>query len=308
MDRIVIQIRSKNPVRRRGAVSCLRSCLFNKDIHWWIVHEVKALNHLLMPLVHPTPFTEKEKEGMDVLLWMAAESPNKTVETERDILKMMLECVILLCQRRGVREVLRKGKVYYIVRNLDNSTEVEEINEAIYEIVNLLIMDEDPSVPVDTFDNQQHEAIKAMDEEHEAREAEALAREQLKALLPKPEVIEGSENKVKESVYGSKEEEERERNRQMKMVMGNEASSTSHQKEVVIEEEVHLSANEVNNLVYNSDSDEEVFDEALNDFAFKKWKKNILNTLVNKSWYDFVIDGSCLTNARRLESVFKLYI
>ena len=37
---------------------------------------------------------------------------------------------------------MRKQKVYNVVRNLDQSLEHEEISEAIYEIVNLLMRDE----------------------------------------------------------------------------------------------------------------------------------------------------------------------
>lgn len=135
----------------------LLSLLFDKDDHWWMLYDVNVLNYLLMPIVDPTPFTDKEKEGMDPLLWMQAENPDKKVEPEQDILKMLIECLQLLCQRRGIREELRKRKVYYIIRNMDSKTEVEEINAAVYEVVNLLICDEDPSVPVDTYQNQSAE-------------------------------------------------------------------------------------------------------------------------------------------------------
>jgi hypothetical protein len=65
-------------------------------------------------------------------------------------MKMMLECLLLLCQRRGIREELRKRKVYPIMRNLDLKIENNEaISTAIYEVVNLLISDEDPNTPID---------------------------------------------------------------------------------------------------------------------------------------------------------------
>ena len=91
---------------------------------------------------------------MDPVLWLQAENPQKKVEPEQDILKMLIECLQLLCQRRGIREELRKRKVYYIIRNMDSKTEVEEINAAVYEVVNLLICDEDPNTPIDTYHNQ----------------------------------------------------------------------------------------------------------------------------------------------------------
>lgn len=65
---------------------------------------------------------------------------------------MLLECIVLLCQRRGIREELRKRKVYPVVRNLDIKTEDEAINTIIYEIVNFLMGDEDNATPIDTYD------------------------------------------------------------------------------------------------------------------------------------------------------------
>jgi hypothetical protein len=65
---------------------------------------------------------------------------------------MLLECIVLLCQRRGIREELRKRKVYPVVRNLDLKTEDEGINTIIYEIVNFTMGDEDEATPVDTYD------------------------------------------------------------------------------------------------------------------------------------------------------------
>ena len=51
-------------------VGCIRSCLFNSDVHWWMVNEMKIIPVLLLPLVTETEFTENEKKGMDPILWM----------------------------------------------------------------------------------------------------------------------------------------------------------------------------------------------------------------------------------------------
>jgi hypothetical protein len=70
-------------------------------------------------------------------------------------MKMMLECLLLLCQRRGIREELRKRKVYPVMRNLDLKIENNEtISTAIYEVVNFLISDEDPNIPTDVDDSE----------------------------------------------------------------------------------------------------------------------------------------------------------
>jgi hypothetical protein len=150
MQKLVKQVRSRNPVRRRGAVASIRTCLFDNEIHWWFLHEVGALPFIMMPIVVSTPFTDMEKVGMDPILWLNAEDPLKKWEPEIDILTMLLECIILLCQKRGIREELRKRQVYPICRNLDYLQDDESVSNLILEIVNFLMRDEHPDTPIDS--------------------------------------------------------------------------------------------------------------------------------------------------------------
>jgi len=85
-----------------------------------------------------------------------ASNPNKSSEPELDILVMLLECVVLLCQRRGVREELRKRRVYCVVRNLDVhlGEQLERVTELIYDIVNFLIGDEDQDTALDRYEDR----------------------------------------------------------------------------------------------------------------------------------------------------------
>ena len=53
-ERLIKQIRSRNVTRRRGSIASIRNCLFDKEIHWWMFHEVKILPYLLLPLVVDT--------------------------------------------------------------------------------------------------------------------------------------------------------------------------------------------------------------------------------------------------------------
>mmetsp|Transcript_10754 Transcript_10754/g.16207 ORF Transcript_10754/g.16207 Transcript_10754/m.16207 type:complete len:311 (-) Transcript_10754:93-1025(-) len=152
LKNIAPQIRSRNLVRQRGSVGCLKSCLFDQEIHWWIVCEVNALSFIMFPLLTAIAFTEKEKEGMDPVLWLHVDqltqddNKPKTLTIPLDILQMLLECILLLCQRRLLREELRKRKVYPIIKNLDYTLEDEgdgPIRESIYSIVDLLMGEEE---------------------------------------------------------------------------------------------------------------------------------------------------------------------
>lgn len=67
---------------------------------------------------------------------------------------MLLECIVLLCQRRGIREELRKLKVYNVVKNFHLQVEDEKIGEIIYQIVDFLMGDEDQETPIDTYEHK----------------------------------------------------------------------------------------------------------------------------------------------------------
>ncbi len=56
---------------------------------------------------------------------------------------MLLDCIVLLCQRRVIREELRKLHVYYVVKNLAPEVmENDEIFATIQNIVDFLMRDE----------------------------------------------------------------------------------------------------------------------------------------------------------------------
>ena len=71
---------------------------------------------------------------------MAAKNPEKKAEENDDCIQMLLECILMLCTRRLVREELRKRKVYPIVRNFNYSLpqENEKFDSLILDIVNFL--------------------------------------------------------------------------------------------------------------------------------------------------------------------------
>eukprot|EP00981_Chlorochromonas_danica_P007516 scaffold1767_cov178-Ochromonas_danica.AAC.21 len=88
-------------------------------------------------------------DGMDPRLWLQASSsssPAKPLERNPEIQKMLLDCLLLLCQSRRMRERLRQKKVYPILRNLDLIIEEDQeaISLVILDVVNFLIGDEDP--------------------------------------------------------------------------------------------------------------------------------------------------------------------
>lgn len=145
LTKLILQLRSKNDVRRRGIILSVKNILFDSNLHWWLVFETNLVTNMMLLLVVPTPFTDREREGLDMLLWIASQDPNKQYEQDMSSRKALVECVLLLCQTRKIREELRRRKVYPILRNLDYVQEGDEVSEVVLEIVQFLMRDEDPA-------------------------------------------------------------------------------------------------------------------------------------------------------------------
>jgi hypothetical protein len=79
---------------------------------------------------------------------------------------MLLESLLILCQTRIIRDRLRVRKVYPVIRNLDYFQDNEEVSAAIYEVVTLLIGNEDQSNPsqIPTLEPPQDQEEKKGDE------------------------------------------------------------------------------------------------------------------------------------------------
>lgn len=82
-------------------------------------------------------------------------NPNKEVDPNPNIIFSIIECMLLLCQKRGIREEIRKMKVYPIVRNLELHLEAgEELSENIYKLVTFLVGEEEKEGHVDTYEEE----------------------------------------------------------------------------------------------------------------------------------------------------------
>eukprot|EP01038_Epipyxis_sp_PR26KG_P012269 gene12269-16452_t len=109
--------------------------------------------YLLLPLIiSNTPFTEQEILKINPKLVLKQNQiisiVNEGIElpdykNEIENIHMIMECLVLLCQRRNIREELRKQNVYPIVRNCDYYLENDEINNTAHEIVNFLMGEEE---------------------------------------------------------------------------------------------------------------------------------------------------------------------
>ena len=75
------------------------------------------------------------------------------VAEKKDFIIMLLESLLILCQRRNMREELRKKKVYPIIRNVDVELNDDKVSSVVFELVQMLMRDEEP-LPIQSSDSK----------------------------------------------------------------------------------------------------------------------------------------------------------
>lgn len=145
LPRLVLELKSKNPIRRRGAAASIRNCCYETMDHDWLLHDVEIVGHLLLPLAGPEPLTEAETDGLLSMVKdeLVLKGTNKIREDDDTTRESILNALYLLCTSKVSRQFLRRVRAYPIVRNLDNVETNEKNKEIIYNIVSFLIRDEE---------------------------------------------------------------------------------------------------------------------------------------------------------------------
>ncbi|CAK4451845.1 unnamed protein product [Aphanomyces euteiches] len=140
------QVHSPNVIRRRGVVQALRNLCFDSDNHFFLYDTLDIVSHLQRRLAGPEPLEADDKVGMSSAV-LAVLGPKKKRETDVQVRKEVVECLILLSSSRNGRNVLRQKKVYPIVRNAHLVESNEEVSDQIYKLVDFLIRDEEGEEP-----------------------------------------------------------------------------------------------------------------------------------------------------------------
>ena len=137
------QLKSNNPLRRRGIAGLIRNCVLDgRDSVWWMLYDVKLLQYILYPLSGPEELTVEEKRGLHPDLWL--EGPNKKREPDHLTRLFLVQALLLLCKSgRKAREVLQSERVSVVLKWADMVEEQEDVSESIQECLELLKSEED---------------------------------------------------------------------------------------------------------------------------------------------------------------------
>ncbi|ETW03621.1 hypothetical protein H310_05024 [Aphanomyces invadans] len=140
------QVHSPNVVRRRGVIQALRNLCFDSDNHFFLYDTLDIVAHMQRRLAGPEPMEDSDKVGMPASV-LAVLNPKKKRETDAQVRKDIIECLLLLCSSRNGRNILRQKKVYPIVRNAHLVEADEDVSDQIYKLVDFLIRDEEGEEP-----------------------------------------------------------------------------------------------------------------------------------------------------------------
>lgn len=97
--------------------------------------------YLLLPLMGPEEYSDEDTDGMLEDLQLLP--PDKEREKDVEILKTHLETLLLLTTTREGRDLMRRIKVYPVVRECHLHVENDEVREACERVVQILKRDEE---------------------------------------------------------------------------------------------------------------------------------------------------------------------
>lgn len=157
LQRLLCFTGENHSIIRRGSVaSILKNCCFDHECHETLIHQFgdndDFICSLLLPLAGSTneELTEEENEQLPMDLQYLP--IDKKRESDRDIQKILLETILLLCATRPVRKYLRSKQIYFILRQYHRQEHIDfECDRTCSRIIQILIGDEDDHVETDNL-------------------------------------------------------------------------------------------------------------------------------------------------------------
>ncbi|XP_022650643.1 protein HGH1 homolog isoform X2 [Varroa jacobsoni] len=138
-----ISLSTATPTRRFGAVGTIRNCTFDTEYHQWLLKELDILPRLLIPLIGPEVETNLDEEDMEQLpIDCQYLGPDKKMEENPEIRKMLIEALNQLCATSLGRKYLKENGTYFVLRELHKVEKDRVVVVACENLVDILIQDE----------------------------------------------------------------------------------------------------------------------------------------------------------------------
>jgi hypothetical protein len=189
LQRLLPELRSPNPIRRRGMAGMLRNCCTDQDSAFWFLTQLRLVDHhILMLLAGPEELDLEEKQGLHPDLWL--KGPDQEREPDHLTRLFLVQAILMLCQTgRQSRLELNRIRTSVILKYADMVEEHDDVSDVISECLLYLKRDE-----VDTGggggDATAGFSIEEVDDENENEDPSltAVATQRIGGLAPASQV------------------------------------------------------------------------------------------------------------------------
>lgn len=129
-------------LQKRGLTSTLYNCMFNSENHLVLLNPpFSILTYLLYPLAGPEEFDEDEVEKLPIELQYL--ESDKEREKDAEVRRLLLKSLLMLCDTKSSRELLRDNQAYLILREYHKWEKDPSLILACENVVDILIRTED---------------------------------------------------------------------------------------------------------------------------------------------------------------------
>ncbi|KAJ5600578.1 hypothetical protein N7450_001645 [Penicillium hetheringtonii] len=143
ITKLTVFTEHKSDIRRKGVASTIKNVAFDVPSHPMLFDEDAAnlLPYLLLPITGPEEYSDEDM--MDMLPDLQLLPPDKKRDSDPTIIATHVETLLLLTTTREGRDLMRRVKVYPVIRECHLHVEDEGVKEACDRLVQVIMRDEE---------------------------------------------------------------------------------------------------------------------------------------------------------------------
>lgn len=149
LTKLTVFTEHKSVIRRKGVASTIKNVAFEIPSHpaFLAEDEINILPYLLLPITGSEEYDEEDTMAMLPDLQLLP--PDKTRDSDPSVIQTHVETLMLLTTTREGRDLMRKIKVYPIIRETHLQVENDDVREVCERLVQVLMRDEENDEKVD---------------------------------------------------------------------------------------------------------------------------------------------------------------
>ncbi|KAG5913997.1 hypothetical protein E4U42_000739, partial [Claviceps africana] len=165
LSKIRVFTEHKSDVRRKGVASTLKNVAFDITAHPALLSDegINVLPYVLLPITGNEEYDVEDT--MEMLPDLQLLSPDKQRDADTSNVQTHIETLTLLTTTREGRDLLRRVRVYPIIRETHLRVDDEGVREACDRLVQVLMRDEEGEGGEDSRDGETSSRVHEVDED-----------------------------------------------------------------------------------------------------------------------------------------------